>query len=135
MVIRLAKNINYVSSVFGAAFILSNLRFTHFTQDELEKPKARLDIPALAAGGSSNSEPRKMSTEITIQAIEAKLKALENNPDDLEINQSANMEPPLIHKYQFNKNASADSKNNPSNRYTSKSRYTTGPYNKRHQKR
>lgn len=130
MVIRLAKNINYVSSMFRSC--LNETLHIHFTQDELEKPKVRLDIPALAAGGSSNSEPRKMSTEITIQAIEAKLKALENNPDDLEINQSANMAPPLIHKYQFNKNASADSKNNPSNRYTSKSRYTTGPYNKRH---
>lgn len=75
-----------------------------------------------------------MSTEITIQAIEAKLKMLENKTTDLEINKTQINEPPLIHKYQYNKNVNVETKNNPSNKYTSKSRYTTGPYNKRHKR-
>lgn len=71
-----------------------------------------------------------MSKEITIQAIEAKLKMLENKTVDFEINQSTNTEAPFIQKYQYNKSASSDSKNLQSNKYTSKSRYTNGPYHK-----
>ena len=100
----------------------------------MEKPKTKIDIPVLAAG-SSSSEPRKLSKEITIQAIEAKLKMLENKNIDLEINKTINNEAPLIHKYQYNKNSDGSSgqsgKNSMANKYTSKSRYTQRPYNKR----
>ncbi|KAJ6632968.1 putative RNA-binding protein 18, partial [Pseudolycoriella hygida] len=88
IVVRLAKNLNY---------------------DDLDKPKPKVTIPVLAAG-SSTREPLKISKEITIQAIEAKLKMLESKADDLEINKTRLDEVPLIHKYQFNKNNSTDLK-------------------------
>lgn len=104
-------------------------------QDDFEKPKPKIDIPVLAAGSSSR-EPLKFSKEITIQAIEAKLKMLESKPDDFEINKTISDEVPLIHKYQFNKNNVADNKSasKQSTRYNSKTRYNNVPYHKRHKR-
>lgn len=139
MVIRLAKNINY---------------------DELDRHGRRLDIPALTVGGAPSaaasaasataiaaaataaSSAKKLSTQSTIQAIEAKLRSLENNAGtELVINQPAGHEPPLIHRYQYNSlmqdarggaNGSGQGRGGPSGRYsTTKSRYGQGPYSRR----
>lgn len=65
----------------------------------MDKPKTKVEIPVLAAGTSHSS---KMSKELTIKAIEAKLKSLESQTDDLVINHTSEREIPLIQKYQFN---------------------------------
>lgn len=139
MVIRLAKNINY---------------------DELDRHGRRLDIPALtvgapsaaasaasataiAAAATAASSAKKLSTQSTIQAIEAKLRALENNAStELVINQPVGREPPLIHRYQYNTlmqdargggaNGLGQGRGGSSGRYSStKSRYGQGPYGRR----
>lgn len=43
------------------------------------------------------------SKELAIQALEAKLKQLEDSNYDFELNKTAANEAPLIQKYQFNK--------------------------------
>lgn len=112
-------------------------------KDDLEKPRPKIEIPVLAAGSSSStssssSEPKKFSKEITIQAIEAKLRALESKSDDFVINKTSSNEMPIIQKYQYNKNATENSSSISSNKnhtkYGSKSRYTNKPYNKRHKR-
>lgn len=93
----------------------------------MDRPKVKVEIPALAAGTSNSS---KMSKELTIKAIEAKLKSLENQSDDLVINQTSETDVPLIQKYQYNKN------NGPGNSTAAGSgrkfgtRYPSGPYNR-----
>ncbi|KAG4066701.1 hypothetical protein HA402_007337 [Bradysia odoriphaga] len=113
VVVRLAKNLSY---------------------DDIEKPKQKISIPVLEAGSSSN-EPLKVSKEITIQAIEAKLKMLESKADDFEINKTASDEVPLIHKYQFNKNNVGDLKSSTkqSTKYNTKTRYNN-LHHKRHKR-
>lgn len=94
-------------------------------QDDMERPKIKVEIPALAVGTSNST---KMSKELTIKAIEAKLKALENQSDELVINQTSDSNVPLIQKYQYNKNNVGGNSNNMAigpNR-----RYTNGPYNR-----
>ncbi|XP_017055803.1 probable RNA-binding protein 18 isoform X2 [Drosophila ficusphila] len=79
--VRLAKNIKY---------------------DDLQKPKPRLEIPALGTG----KREEKISKTEAIRAIEAKLKVLERQTDDnLELNTSGRGEAnvPFIQRYQFNK--------------------------------
>lgn len=82
--------------------------------DELEKPKPKIEIPALTAGTSSSSHSHShshgdrtktvmTSKELAIQALEAKLKQLEDSNYDFELNKTAANEAPLIQKYQFNK--------------------------------
>lgn len=85
----------------------------------------------MLAAGSSSNEPLRVSKEITIQAIEAKLKMLEAKPNDLEINKTISDEVPLIHKYQFNKNNGTDLKSN--TRYNTKTRYNN-LHHKRHKR-
>lgn len=101
----------------------------------MEKPRTKVDIPVLAAGASQSS---KMSKEFTIRAIEAKLKSLEQRTDDFVINKSTDTEPPLIQKYQYNKNSNergSSSATSHGMKYSSsKAKYSTGPYNK-HQRR
>lgn len=61
-----------------------------FFKDEFdnEKPKP-VDIPALAAGSSSNPKPTNMDKKSTIQAIEAKLRSLEcKTSSDFELNKN-----------------------------------------------
>ncbi|XP_034138563.1 probable RNA-binding protein 18 isoform X1 [Drosophila guanche] len=79
--VRLAKNIKY---------------------DDLQKPKPRIEIPALGTG----KREEKISKSEAIRAIEAKLKHLERQTDDnLELNprDGINANVPFIQRYQFNK--------------------------------
>lgn len=91
------------------------------------------------AAGAVDLAAKRISTQTTIQAIEAKLKSLESNASDLVINKSAVIEPPLIQRYQYNKVApgSLDQRGGPSasSRYTSKSRYNNGPYKRTNHRR
>lgn len=98
------------------------------------KPKVKVEIPALAAGTSNSN---RMSKELTIKAIEAKLKALENQSDDLVINQTSDREVPLIQKYQFNKNGDRSNATTATSSNKFGTRNTSGPYsrNQRHHKR
>lgn len=104
-------------------------------QDEMEKPRTKVEIPVLAAGSSNSS---KMSKEFTIRAIEAKLKSLEQHSDDLVINRGTDSEPPLIQKYQYNKNSNERGSSSTMSQGTkynsSKGKFSSGPYNK-HQRR
>lgn len=117
---------------FTSAFLVLRLK------DEMEKPKTKVEIPVLAAGASNST---KMSKEFTIRAIEAKLKSLEQRSDDFVINKTTESEPPLIQKYQYNKNSSergSGSSMSQGTKYNlSKGKYSSGPYNKhqRHHKR
>lgn len=112
--VRLAKNINY---------------------DEIDRPKPKIEIPVLAAGASTSTD-MKISNEIAIQAIEAKLKLLENRDeiDDFEINKTSNNQTPLIKKYQYNKDSQQNSGKLMSSRHNSKSRHKQGPYNRNHRR-
>ncbi|XP_065363201.1 probable RNA-binding protein 18 [Calliphora vicina] len=105
--VRLAKNVNY---------------------DDLERPKPKIEIPALGTGKKEG----KISKEEAIKAIEQKLKFLESQPDDLEFNQSLACEVPLIQKYQFNKDRDANGATSTSQRRTYH-KSNSGPYN-RHQR-
>lgn len=98
-----------------------------FEKDEMDKPKTKVEIPALAAGTSHSN---KLSKELTIKAIEAKLKSLENQSDDFIINQTSEGEIPLIQRYQFNKNAPSDRSSNTNGKFGTRNR----PYNQ-HQRR
>lgn len=98
-------------------------------QDEMEKPKLKVQIPALAAGMSVTG---KLSKELTIKAIEAKLKSLEQQSDNLVINQTSESEIPLIQKYQFNKNNTGKSS---SSSIGNNKKYTRGGPYQRNQRR
>lgn len=84
LAVRLAKNLNY---------------------DDLEKPKPRIEIPALCTR-ATDSVDSKLSKEDAIRAIEAKLNVLEKRTldDELEMVSSSSCQTPIIQKYQFNKN-------------------------------
>lgn len=101
-------------------------------QDEIDKPKTKVEIPALAVRTSIST---KMSKELTIKAIEAKLKALETQSDDFIINQNSEREIPLIQKYQYNKTGSGGDRSNIAANAAGNSkkfgtRHTSGPYNR-----
>lgn len=78
----------------------------------MDRPKSKVEIPALQAGSSNNG---RISKESTIKAIEAKLKALESQADDFVINQSLDGGVPLIQKYQYNKNGDGASSSSSTN--------------------
>lgn len=98
-------------------------------QDEFERPKPKLEIPALGTGKREG----KITREEAIKAIEQKLKLIESQGDDIDFSQpTAGPVIPLIQKYQFNKdrdgkNATATSQRRPYHKTSS------GPYN-RHQR-
>lgn len=101
-------------------------------QDDMDKPKTKVEIPALAVRTSIST---KMSKELTIKAIEAKLKALETQSDDFVVNQNSDREIPLIQRYQFNKTgASGGDRSNMATNASGNSkfgtRHTSGPYNR-----
>lgn len=99
-------------------------------QDELNKQKPRIEIPAL--GSSSRDE--QMSREDAIRAIESKLRALERNgEEELELNllNSASTQVPFIQRYQFNKDRDVSSSTSGGRTYTKP--YNSAPYN-RHQR-
>lgn len=134
LVVRLAKNINYVCMIVYLDTAFHNLKYSF--QDLLEKPKPKIEIPALAAG-SSTTEKITVSKGITVEAIEAKLRVLEQRRNDLEINKNQSNEPPLIQKYQYNKTNDNNSKYS-STKLVTQSRYqrnqrhkNSGPYNRR----
>lgn len=100
--VRLAKNIKYVSHRNSS----SNTGYANHNlcrlQDDLQKPKPRIEIPALGTG----KREEKISKSEAIRAIEAKLKVLERQTDDnLELNTQGRGETnvPFIQRYQFNK--------------------------------
>ncbi|XP_026286870.1 probable RNA-binding protein 18 isoform X2 [Frankliniella occidentalis] len=68
------------------------VRWAHsMSKDEMEsKPKAELSIPVLAGAKSSKAEKKPVSKKTAIQAIEAKLRLMEqsNTSDEFEINNS-----------------------------------------------
>lgn len=73
-----------------------------------------------------------MSKEYTIQAIEAKLKALENKSDDFVVNKTTTHEVPLIQRYQFNKNTEKSNSSQNSTKYNhTRGKYSSGPYDRR----
>ncbi|KAJ8954536.1 hypothetical protein NQ318_000770 [Aromia moschata] len=68
--------------------------------EEVEKPKPDINIPALAM----SKEGKKADRISQIQAIEAKLKLMENKrEDELKINDTVATKPPVIVQYQYNK--------------------------------
>lgn len=118
-----------------------NITYSFLLQDELERPKPRIEIPALGTGKREG----KVSKEETIRAIEAKLKSLERrSEDDLELNairgegSSGASQIPFIQRYQFNKDRdSCNSSMNTANQrhgHSSSNRSFTkpagGPYNR-----
>lgn len=143
MVIRLAKNINY-----------DELDRTHGARSRLEhsvgvSSSAASSSKSNSAGAASTAATaaQKLTTHNTIQAIEAKLRSLEqNNAAELVINnRPAIAATPLIHRYQYNnpqhqqQNGAAgggyrDGRGGgPAGRYSSiKNRYAQqGPYSRR----
>lgn len=98
-----------------------------FLQDDMDRTKSKVEIPALAAGTSNNG---RMSKENTIKAIEAKLKALENQADDLVINQLPDGVP-LIQKYQYNKEGGVGGSGSSSN----SRKFNPRPYQRNQQRR
>nr|CAH7761566.1 unnamed protein product [Callosobruchus chinensis] len=69
--------------------------------EEVDKTKAEISIPALAMSKQS----KKLDRNTQIQAIEAKLKLMENNKgEELKINDTVATKPPVIVQYQYNKN-------------------------------
>lgn len=72
----------------------------------MDRTKPKIEIPALTAGTSGSHDKSKIplsSKELAIQALEAKLKQLEGSSIDFELNKANATDPPLIQKYQFNK--------------------------------
>ncbi|XP_030749564.1 probable RNA-binding protein 18 isoform X2 [Sitophilus oryzae] len=63
------------------------------------KPKPEISIPALALSKDSKKTDRVSQ----IQAIEAKLKLMEQKKDELKINDSLSTKTPVIQQFQFNK--------------------------------
>lgn len=93
--------------------------------DELgEKPKPRLEIPALAAGSSQDGKPVSVSNcsgssgnrkkDMAIQAIEAKLRTLEHRRvgEEFQVNTRtvASYQEAPIQNYQFNLNGTVPEK-------------------------
>ncbi|XP_075156464.1 putative RNA-binding protein 18 isoform X2 [Haematobia irritans] len=105
--VRMAKNINY---------------------DEFERPKPKIEIPALGTGKREG----KITREEAIKAIEHKLKVIESQGDDIDFDQpTAGPVIPLIQKYQFNKDR--DGKTSTTTTQRRPYHKTSGPYN-RHQR-
>ncbi|KAJ3633733.1 hypothetical protein MTP99_010662 [Tenebrio molitor] len=68
--------------------------------DEVEKPRPEINIPALAM----SKNEKKTDRESQIQAIEAKLKLMEKkSEDELKINDTVATKPPVITQFQYNK--------------------------------
>lgn len=98
--------------------------------------KPKIEIPALTAGASgtgSSTNSARANREAQIRALEAKLKQLESSDPEFEINKTASTDPPLIQKYQFNKDAPQSVQTNKNrgkyHHHHSKSRHK--PYDRR----
>ncbi|XP_058790112.1 probable RNA-binding protein 18 isoform X3 [Phymastichus coffea] len=72
------------------------VRYAHsINEAELEKPKPKLDIPALAG---AKKEEKRISRETAIQAIEAKLKLMKDSKEEFQLNKPLEG-PSIIHQY------------------------------------
>ncbi|XP_036145827.1 probable RNA-binding protein 18 isoform X1 [Monomorium pharaonis] len=73
------------------------VRWAHsVTESEMDKPKPKIDIPALAG---AKKEDKKISRETAIQAIEAKLKLMKESEEEFELNKPLEGSP-IIQLYQ-----------------------------------
>lgn len=115
--VRLAKNMTY--------------------DDFIDKQqKARLDIPALAAGSSKEGN-RPVSKDMKIQAIEAKLRSLEGKEtgDDFTVNKTVSQEQTLLQRYQYNMNNTGQDRHHPGGQYSKRRPHqhqrSSGPYSRR----
>ncbi|XP_020285638.1 probable RNA-binding protein 18 [Pseudomyrmex gracilis] len=73
------------------------VRWAHsVTESDMDKPKPKIDIPALAG---AKKEDKKISRETAIQAIEAKLKLMKESEEEFELNKPLEGSP-IIHLYQ-----------------------------------
>ncbi|KAG7205583.1 hypothetical protein KM043_007554 [Ampulex compressa] len=66
------------------------------TESDIDKPKPKIDIPALAG---AKKEDKRISRETAIQAIEAKLKLMNESEEEFELNKPLNGSP-VINLYQ-----------------------------------
>ncbi|XP_066603421.1 probable RNA-binding protein 18 isoform X2 [Prorops nasuta] len=77
------------------------VRYAHsVTETELEKPKQKIDIPALAG---AKLDDNRISRETAIQAIEAKLKLMKECQEEFELNKPLEGAP-IIQMYQKSSN-------------------------------
>ncbi|KAJ8673381.1 hypothetical protein QAD02_004643 [Eretmocerus hayati] len=80
---------------FGSKNIV--VRYAHsINEAELDKPKPKLEIPALAG---AKKEDVRISRETAIQAIEAKLKLMKESEEEFQLNKPL-AGAPLIQQYQ-----------------------------------
>ncbi|XP_076283298.1 putative RNA-binding protein 18 [Lasioglossum baleicum] len=100
------------------------VRWAHsVTEPDIDKPKPKIDIPALAG---AKKEDKRISRETAIQAIEAKLKLMKESEEEFELNKPLNGSP-VIHLYQKPEN----SKPSTSARYHNRSHHHNNkPYNR-----
>ncbi|XP_043514566.1 probable RNA-binding protein 18 isoform X1 [Frieseomelitta varia] len=101
------------------------VRWAHsVTESDMDKPKPKIDIPALAG---AKKEDKRISRETAIQAIEAKLKLMKESEEEFELNKPLNGSP-VIHLYQKPENP----KPSTSTRYHNRSGHyhNNKPYNR-----
>ncbi|OAD58002.1 putative RNA-binding protein 18 [Eufriesea mexicana] len=101
------------------------VRWAHsVTESDMDKPKPKIDIPALAG---AKKEDKRISRETAIQAIEAKLKLMKESEEEFELNKPLNGSP-IIHMYQKPENP----KPSTSTRYHNRSSHyhSNKPYNR-----
>ncbi|XP_076657511.1 putative RNA-binding protein 18 [Halictus rubicundus] len=100
------------------------VRWAHsVTEPDIDKPKPKIDIPALAG---AKKEDKRISRETAIQAIEAKLKLMKESEEEFELNKPLNGSP-VIHLYQKPENP----KPSTSARYHNRSHHHNNkPYNR-----
>jgi len=103
------------------------VRWAHsVSESELDKPKTKIEIPALAG---AKKDDKKISRQTAIQAIEAKLKTMNESAEDFELNKPLDDAPSLIQQYQrpdSHKPSSSARHNHHHNRHYQNSR----PYNR-----
>ncbi|XP_060813406.1 probable RNA-binding protein 18 isoform X2 [Bombus pascuorum] len=101
------------------------VRWAHsVTESDMDKPKPKIDIPALAG---AKKEDKRISRETAIQAIEAKLKLMKESKEEFELNKPLNGSP-VIQLYQKPENP----KPSTSSRYHNRSNHyhNNKPYNR-----
>ncbi|XP_012239998.1 probable RNA-binding protein 18 isoform X4 [Bombus impatiens] len=101
------------------------VRWAHsVTESDMDKPKPKIDIPALAG---AKKEDKRISRETAIQAIEAKLKLMKESEEEFELNKPLNGSP-VIQLYQKPENP----KPSTSTRYHNRSNHyhNIKPYNR-----
>ncbi|XP_024873674.1 probable RNA-binding protein 18 isoform X2 [Temnothorax curvispinosus] len=104
------------------------VRWAHsVTESDMDKPKPKIDIPALAG---AKKEDKKISRETAIQAIEAKLKLMKESQEEFELNKPLEGSP-IIHLYQKAENQ----KPSTSTRYHSRGSYHHNKPYSRHKPR